>query len=102
MHTFTIREKLDEPAVQADAIGGSEPDILILEAEPSGRDGVAAGEARYDRHIDKLFLKGNQKHKASAGNPSNAIQKPIQEVHHFCFKELLQPTFCVLSVPQSG
>lgn len=102
MHTFTIRGKLDEPAVQADAIGGSKPDIFILKAAPSGCDGVAAGEARYNRHIDKLFLKGNQKHKASAGKPSNAIQKPTPEVHHFRFKELLQPTFCVLSIPKSG
>lgn len=100
VHTFTIREKLDEPAVQADAIRGSEPDIFILEAEPGGCDGVAAGETRYDRHIDKLFLKGNQKHKASAGKPSNAIQEPIQEVHHFCFN--VQPTFCVRSVPKLG
>lgn len=43
--TSTIGVELDEPGVEADAVGGGEPDVLVGEAEPSGGEGVGLGEA---------------------------------------------------------
>lgn len=41
--TAAIGEELDEPGVEADAVGGSEPDVLVGEAEAGRGEGVGLG-----------------------------------------------------------
>lgn len=44
--TSAVREEFDEPGVEANAIGGREPDVFVGEPESRGVDGVGFGEAR--------------------------------------------------------
>ena len=44
--TSTVGEELDEPGVEADAIGGVEKDVLVGEAEARRRDLVGLRETR--------------------------------------------------------
>ncbi|GER47363.1 FAR1-related sequence 12 [Striga asiatica] len=68
-----FQEELDEPRVEADAIGGSEPDILVEEAEPGGGDYVGSGEPGQDRNVDELLLKGDKQRHAGHRNPASTL-----------------------------
>jgi len=51
----------DEPGVEAHAVHGAEPDILVDEAEAGGGDGVRARQAREHGHVDEALLQRNQR-----------------------------------------
>jgi hypothetical protein len=42
--TSAFREELNEPSVKADAIGGSEPNVLVKETESGRSDRVGFSE----------------------------------------------------------
>jgi hypothetical protein len=65
-NTCAIGVKLDEPAMEADSIGCSEPNVLEFEAEAGGSDGVAPAEARDDGDVDELLLEGDEEDEAGA------------------------------------
>lgn len=81
--TPAIWEELDEPGVEADAIRGSETDILILEMETGRGDWVCFGEARDDGHVDQLLLKCHQQRHPRDHDPSYPIQQGVYVIHHF-------------------
>lgn len=55
-----VGEELDEPSVETDAVGRSEPDVFIKEAKAGGSDRVRLGEAGQYGHVDKFLLKSHQ------------------------------------------
>lgn len=50
--TCAVREELDEPSVEADTVGRSEPHVFVAEAETSGGDRIGLCETRQHRHVD--------------------------------------------------
>lgn len=53
--TWDGRGVLDEPGVEADAVGGAERDVLVVEVEPRRGDGVGPGEPREDGDVHHLL-----------------------------------------------
>ena len=82
--TFAIREELDEPSVEAHAVGGPQPDVLVLEAEAGGGEGVGSGEAREHGNIDEPLLERHQQRHSRHQHRAYAIQHQAQVRHHCC------------------
>ncbi|WVZ12461.1 hypothetical protein V8G54_016991 [Vigna mungo] len=81
--TSAIGKELDEPGVEANAIGGAEPDVLIGESETRGIDGVGLGETWKHRNIDELLLKRHQQCHPCYHQPSHAVQQDVHIRNHF-------------------
>jgi len=92
--TSAIGEELDEPGVEANAVGGAEPDVLVGESEARGIDGIGLGETREHRNIDELLLKRHQQCHPSYHQPSHAVQQDVHIRNHslsliFAFPQFL-------------
>lgn len=80
---MAIGEELDEPGMEADAVGGGEPDVLVGEAEPSGGEGVGLGEAGEDGDVHELLLERDQQRDPRHHYPPDAVHQHAQVRHHF-------------------
>lgn len=81
--TAAIGEELDEPGVEADAVGGSEPDVLVGEAEAGRGEGVGLGEARHHGHVHQPLLEGHQQRHARHRDAPHPVQQRVHVGHHF-------------------
>ncbi|CAL1357500.1 unnamed protein product [Linum trigynum] len=80
--TSAVREELDEPGMEADAIGGSEPDVLVSETEAGGSNRVGLGETRDDGDVDEPLLKGNQQGHPGEDYAADAVEEDVEVRHH--------------------
>jgi len=68
--------------VEANAVGGAEPDVLVGKSEARGIDGVGLGETREHRNIDELLLKRHQQCHPRYHQPSHAVQQDVHIRNH--------------------
>lgn len=96
--TSAVWEELDEPGVEADAVGGPEPDVLVGEAEAGRGDRVGLGQTREDRYVDQLFLKGHQQCHPGHRYASHSVKQSVHVRHHFPAFSSTQAPFLSLSL----
>lgn len=72
----------EEPGVEAHAVGGAEPDVLVDEAEARGLDGVSAREAREHGHVDEALLQRHQRRQAHHRHAPCAVHQRLEPPHH--------------------
>lgn len=80
--TSAVGEEPDEPRVEADAVGGSEPDVLIDETEAGGSNRVGLSESGKHRDVDKFLLKGDEQRHTSHHYAPNSVQQGTDIRHH--------------------
>lgn len=80
--TAALREELDEPGVEADAIGREEPDVLVGEAEAGGGDCVRLGEARQHGDVDQPLLERHEEGHASHHYTADPVEQCANVRHH--------------------
>lgn len=77
-----MRGELDEPGMKADAIGRSEPDVFIEEAETGRSDGVGLGETGQHRDVHEPLLKRHQQRQPRHPHSAEPVQQRVQVRHH--------------------
>lgn len=72
----------DEPGVEADAVGGAEPDVLVDEAEAVGGDGVRPRDPREHGHVDEALLQRHERREPNHRHAPRAVAQCLQPAHH--------------------
>ena len=80
--TWATGEELDEPSVEANAVRGGEPDVLVCEPQARRCEGVGLCEARQHWNVNQLLLERNQQAHPRHHQPSNPVQQDAHVRHH--------------------
>lgn len=72
----------DEPGVEPHAVGGTEPDVLVGEAEAGRRDGVRSRQAREHGHVDEPLLQRHERREADHRHAPRAVGQRLQPPRH--------------------
>nr|GLL27790.1 hypothetical protein Itr_chr05CG19410 [Ipomoea trifida] len=85
--------------MEVDAVGRSEPDVFVEEAEASRRNVIGLGDARQHRLVDKPILERHQQCHHRQNRPCHAVQHPCQVQQQGRHSPSPTPSRCARACP---